>query len=116
MATKTGKSVETKGETKHFLVGKCAIIHCCDRYVYSGRVKKVHSDGFIEIEDAVNMRWWGTDKGIGQLAVEGPQPHTKIDLVSKSGAIVLPRERIVSFNIIEEAALEGFRKHAWRVK
>jgi hypothetical protein len=46
-------------------------------FVYVG---KVSVDGdFIQIDEAQNIRRWGTERGLGQLASEGPQPNTKLD-------------------------------------
>lgn len=33
----------------------------------------------IVISNALNIRRWGTTKGLGQLAIDGPQPNTVID-------------------------------------
>lgn len=32
------------------------------------------------VKDARIVRVWGTDKGLNQLAVEGPRPNTKLDM------------------------------------
>ena len=48
-------------------------------FVYVGQVRQ---DGdFLVIESAKNVRRWGTSRGLGQLASEGPLPNTKLDQV-----------------------------------
>jgi len=48
-------------------------------FVYVGQVRQ---DGdFLVIEQAKNVRRWGTSRGLGQLATEGPQPNTTLDPV-----------------------------------
>ena len=46
-------------------------------FVYVGNVTT--DDKFVTITNAQNIRKWGTAKGLGQLAIEGPQPDTKLD-------------------------------------
>lgn len=46
-------------------------------FVYVGKVSR-QGDELI-IEDAKNVRRWGTDRGLGQLASEGPQEKTVLD-------------------------------------
>lgn len=45
-------------------------------FVYVGDVLE-YTDR-IEIQNAKNIRRWGTEKGLGQLA-DGPRPNTKLD-------------------------------------
>jgi hypothetical protein len=46
-------------------------------YVYIGRV---NIDGdFVQIENAKNIRLWGTSRGFGELANEGPKSSAKLD-------------------------------------
>ncbi len=33
----------------------------------------------VRIEKAAVVRLWGTTRGLGQLATDGPQPNTKLD-------------------------------------
>ena len=40
----------------------------------------------IVISNAYNIRRWGTSYGLGQLALEGPQPNTILD---KTGTVTL---------------------------
>lgn len=54
-------------------------------FVYVGDVS---TDGqFVRIKRARNIRRWGTERGLGQLALEGPQENTKLD---KCGDICAP--------------------------
>ena len=54
-------------------------------FVYVGDVT---TDGqFVEVTNARNIRRWGTVRGLGQLALEGPQTETKLD---NSGDITAP--------------------------
>lgn len=46
-------------------------------FVYVGKVSRQGDD--LIIVEASNVRRWGTTRGLGQLASEGPQPNTKLD-------------------------------------
>lgn len=46
-------------------------------FVYVGQLTT--DDKFLTIVDAQNIRRWGTTKGLGQLALDGPQPNTVLD-------------------------------------
>lgn len=46
-------------------------------WVFIGDVSEV--DGQIQINNAKNIRRWGTTKGLGELAENGPQENTKTD-------------------------------------
>ena len=46
-------------------------------WVYVGDVSRDGDD--IVIENALNIRRWGTGRGLGELALKGPQPNTKVD-------------------------------------
>ena len=46
----------------------------------------------IIIRDALNIRRWGTDKGLGQLAQDGPQEETQLD---PSGTVNTHRNALV---------------------
>jgi len=47
-------------------------------WVFIGDVT-TSDDGTITIENAKNIRRWGTTSGLGQLAAEGPQENTRLD-------------------------------------
>lgn len=54
-----------------------AIVVLARGFVYVGDVTR--GDGEIIITNARNVRRWGTSAGLGQLAMKGPQPNTKLD-------------------------------------
>ena len=53
------------------------IVICQRGFVFAGDVRKSGAD--LVIENAVNIRKWGTTKGLGELAEEGTLPDTKTD-------------------------------------
>lgn len=53
-------------------------------FVWVGNVDR--STDRIVITNAQNIRRWGTTWGLGQLAIEGPQPNTRLD---KCGIVTL---------------------------
>lgn len=68
-----------------------AIVVADRGFVYVGHVEI--DDNFTIITDAKNIRKWGTTKGLGQLAVEGPQDETVLDLV---GTVRVPSHAVIS--------------------
>lgn len=40
-------------------------------------------DSEVTLSNASCIRRWGTTKGLGQLAIDGPQPNTVLDPVGK---------------------------------
>ena len=49
-------------------------------WVFVGKFSK---DGSVcKLTDAYNIRTWGTTKGLGELAKEGPKDSTKLDKVN----------------------------------
>lgn len=60
-------------------------------FVYVGDCS--HDGEWLVIENARNVRQWGTTKGLGQLALEGPQPNTKLDAV---GRVRVPAKALIS--------------------
>ena len=46
-------------------------------FVYVGDVTR--EDDFLRIDNAYNVRRWGTSKGLGELAHEGPMRNTLMD-------------------------------------
>lgn len=70
--------------------GVCIVV--LDRgFVYHGRTST--DSEWCTIQDARNIRIWGTDKGLGQLAIEGPRLNTKLDVV---GTIKAPLRAVIS--------------------
>ena len=59
-------------------------------FVYVGDV--THDGEWCVIRDARNIRVWGTTKGLGQLAQEGPQSGTRLDVV---GLVRAPARAVI---------------------
>jgi len=57
----------------------------------------------LKVQDAENIRRWGTDKGLGQLAHIGKQDNTVLDY---TGTITVPISKVLHFiEVTEKAAL-----------
>lgn len=68
------------------------VIAILDRgWVFIARVSE--SPSAVELNNAACIRYWGTTRGIGQLALEGPQSGTKID---EAGTVTVPRTAIIA--------------------
>ena len=77
-------------ETKQVLSGFAIVV--ADRgFVYVGNVTM--DDQFAVITDARNIRKWGTTKGLGELALEGPKAETVLDSV---GVVRIPARAVIS--------------------
>jgi len=86
------------------LVLKGFAIVVVDRgYVYVGDV--VSDDNFTIITNAKNIRRWGTKRGLGELALEGPKTETQLDDV---GTVRIPARAIIS--IIDTEAEKWLKK------
>ena len=84
-------------EKKQVLEGFAIVV--ADRgFVYVGDVKS--DEQFCVVENARNIRRWGTTKGLGQLALEGPTSDTVLDAV---GTVRIPSRAVISI-IDSEAA------------
>jgi len=56
-------------------------------------VGDVSTDGeWVTIDNAKNVRRWGTSQGLGELAARGPQPETKLDM---GGTIKAPQRALI---------------------
>ena len=65
-------------------------------FVYIGRPEQ---DGdFLVIKNANNIRIWGTTRGLGELALEGPKSGTKLDVV---GTVRAPMRAVISLIDVE---------------
>lgn len=60
-------------------------------FVYVGKVE--HDGEWCVITDARNVRYWGTERGLGQLALEGPTDKTRLDVV---GTVRAPAKAVIS--------------------
>ena len=77
-------------------------------FVYLGKGKKIDCPllgNSILIEEAYNIRRWGTTKNIGQLATEGKQDETLLDY---TGTITVPVGRILQVLEMTENAIKTF--------
>jgi hypothetical protein len=86
------------GSAKHQIV-------VLDRgFVVAGMVSI--KDSYVTISDCVCVRVWGTSKGLGQLAYEGPTDKTKLDKQPKTQVHEL---QVVQFINIE-SGLEKWKQ------
>jgi hypothetical protein len=60
-------------------------------WVFIGRAEQV--EGGIKMADTSCIRQWGTTKGIGQLALSGPQKETVLD---PAGIIFIPNHALLT--------------------
>ena len=89
-------------EQKQVLTGFAIVV--VDRgYVYVGDV--VSDDTYTIITNAQNVRRWGTSRGLGELALEGPKSETILDQV---GTVRIPARAIIS--IIDTEAAKWLKK------
>ena len=78
------------------LRGFCIVV--LDRgFVYVGNV--VHDGEWCVISNARNIRYWGTKLGLGELALNGPQPKTILDFI---GTVRAPARAVISLIDTEE--------------
>lgn len=71
-----GKTYVLKGSQKTAPTGNIKIAILQRGWIFVGRFSKVGSD--CKLENAYNIRNWGTTKGIGEL-VDGPTSKTVLD-------------------------------------
>lgn len=71
-------------------------------WVFVGRVTEQPSA--VRIEGADCVRRWGTERGIGQLALNGPTRETKLD---PAGTVTVPRTSVVALIDAAEASWPG---------
>jgi hypothetical protein len=57
-------------------------------------------DGSLRIDDCENVRVWGTERGLGQLAA-GPTSKTITD---ECGIVIVPADRVVFFIAVKDGA------------
>lgn len=77
---------------------KLAIVVLDRGWVFIGRVSE--SPSALVLSSAACIRYWGTTKGLGQLALEGPQSQTKID---EAGTVTVPRHAVICvLEVVEE--------------
>lgn len=61
-------------------------------FVYVGEVTREGET--VTIGNARNIRRWGTSKGLGELAAEGPKPNTVLD---PAGTVTAPLKSVIHF-------------------
>jgi hypothetical protein len=83
-------------EKKTVLSGFAIVV--ADRgFIYVGRM--TWDGDFAVIEEARNIRYWGTTKGLGELALNGPTSKTILDPV---GTARIPCRAVI--NILDTEA------------
>ena len=68
-----------------------AIVVADRGFVYVGQV--VADGEWCVVTDARNIRYWGTQNGLGKLALNGPQPDTKLDAIT---TVRIPMRAVIS--------------------
>jgi hypothetical protein len=68
-----------------------AIVVADRGFVYIGDVEV--TDDWCVITNAKNIRYWGTTKGLGELATSGPTPKTILDSI---GTVRIPMRAVIS--------------------
>jgi len=59
-------------------------------WVFVGRLTR--NDDGIQLEKAACIRRWGTTKGVGELALHGPQSSTVLD---EAGTVIVPASSVI---------------------
>jgi hypothetical protein len=59
-------------------------------WVFIGRI--IQHEGGVKLENAACIRRWGTTKGVGELALHGPQPSTVLD---EAGTVIVPSSSVI---------------------
>ena len=78
------KTKQNKQATQHIVIA--------DRgWVWVGNVKETKDR--VTISNARCIRRWGTTKGVGELAINGPQPETVLD---PCGTVVVPTRAVIA--------------------
>jgi len=60
-------------------------------FVYVGHI--LIEGNWCVITEASNIRYWGTTRGLGELALNGPTENTKLD---KVGTVRVPMKALIS--------------------
>ncbi len=75
-------------------------------FVYVGDVSMVGEE--ISIGRALNVRQWGTTKGLGQLTIDGPQKETVLD---RCGGITAPKLALIHMMKVTPQAQKNWEKN-----
>ena len=78
---------------------KYAIVVLERGFVYVGHLDTDPITKLNLLSDAKNIRKWGTDKGLGQLVVNGPTKNTMLD---PCGTVLIPDRSIISIHPTDE--------------
>jgi len=78
--------------------GSLEIVILDKGWVFVGNVSI--ADDWLTIENAKNVRRWGTTNGIGQLAIDGPQSRTILD---DAGTVKFPMLSLIARIKCEES-------------
>jgi len=76
---------------KKEVLSRFAIVVVDRGFVYIGDIK--HDGDWCVMTNAKNIRYWGTTKGLGELALCGPTNKTKLDYV---GVVRIPARAVIS--------------------
>lgn len=79
------------------------VIAILDRgWVFIGRATETTDT--VTLNNADCIRRWGTSKGIGELALEGPRRETKLD---PAGTVTVPRSSVIALIDASEPSWPG---------
>lgn len=62
-------------------------------HVWVGEVCQAQDGSSLYIRDARIVRRWGTTHGLNQLAIEGPQPNTRLD---QAADVIVPHRAVIA--------------------
>lgn len=83
MTTKTDTAEKNaQAGQGHSPGGPLALVVADRGHVWVGYAHPSDAQGLTRIDDARIVRRWGTDKGLNQLAMEGPRPNTVLDMAA----------------------------------
>lgn len=86
------------GIVKREVISGFAIVVADRGFVYIGDV--AHDGEWCVVSNCRNIRIWGTKSGLGQLATQGPQEKTVLDII---GIVRIPARAVISIIDTEEA-------------
>lgn len=79
-------------------LGPQQIVIVARGWVFVGNVTE--SSDRITITNARNIRYWGTTRGLGQLAESGPTPTTKLDPI---GTVIVPMRAVIGIIVCKSS-------------
>lgn len=84
-------------------VNRKLVIAILDRgWIFVGRAEITDKNGgFLLLSNASCIRYWGTSRGIGELALEGPKSGTKLD---PAGSLAVPTSSVIAMIDAVESA------------